>query len=335
MKKKLLSLLGLTSIIILTVIVPVTTALAQTVPNCPSGTYCALSTIPGVTETGKPADPSFIVTNIYGISIGIAAILAVGMIIWAGIQYATTEAISGKSEAKKHWQGAVFGLLLLLGSYLILRTINVDLVNQDLSLGDPIGCTDTLNGNRVPCGTVAYENDLKATLASLAAKKAAENKALEDSNAAIAAKEQVLNQALADNKTDAELEKIEKELAQLKNDRNVAQNNLLRTTSYTAIVSTATQGIAQFGEAQKNSKPQELKEAGMAFITEGTNRLAAATNLKNSSGANVFSTADIDRMRSEYQIQIDYMNKYIAWAEGRRPISEKPVRPPFNLAPTQ
>ncbi|MBI5134568.1 MAG: hypothetical protein HZA81_04290 [Candidatus Taylorbacteria bacterium] len=102
-----------------------------------SGKYCSLTTLPGAFEPTKAVDPIKVITNIYGVSIGLAAVLAVGMIIWAGIEYATTEAITGKSAAKEKWTGALWGLLLLLASYLILRTINSDLVNINLDLGAP------------------------------------------------------------------------------------------------------------------------------------------------------------------------------------------------------
>ncbi len=87
----------------------------------------------------EAVNPISVITNIYGVSIGVAAILAVGMITWAGIQYATTEAVTGKSDAKGHWEGAIWGLVILLGSYIMLRTINVDLVNINLDLGKPNG----------------------------------------------------------------------------------------------------------------------------------------------------------------------------------------------------
>jgi len=111
---------------------------ADPIPTCPEGKYCSLTTVPGIFEKNVPSDPIKVVKNIYGISIGIAAALAVFIIIWAGVEYATTEAITGKSEAKEKWHGALWGLLLLLGSYLILRTINIQLVTPDLGLGTPV-----------------------------------------------------------------------------------------------------------------------------------------------------------------------------------------------------
>ena len=119
--------------------------------------YVALTTIPGFTTGCVPVEvkdangvvksintdncvktnPLEKIKNIYGVAIGIAAVLAVIMIIWAGLEYATTDAITGKSDAKVKWQGALYGLGLLLVSYLLLRTINIDLVNINLNLGTP------------------------------------------------------------------------------------------------------------------------------------------------------------------------------------------------------
>jgi hypothetical protein len=67
--------------------------------------------------------------------IGIAIALAVVMIIYGGVLYATTDAVSGKSEGKKVIQDAAYGLALALGSWLILYTINPDLLKFQLDIG--------------------------------------------------------------------------------------------------------------------------------------------------------------------------------------------------------
>jgi type IV secretory pathway VirB2 component (pilin) len=76
------------------------------------------------------------------IFIGICAILAMIMIIMGGIQYMTTELISGKEEGKKKITQAVLGLILALGAVAILNTINPDLL--DLSLGNMKAVTVTV-----------------------------------------------------------------------------------------------------------------------------------------------------------------------------------------------
>lgn len=126
---------------------------------CKEGEYCALTTIPGLTTAKQSVNPVQVVTNIYGVSIGIAAILAVAMIVWAGVEYATVESLGGKSDAKDRWHGALIGLVLLLSSYIILKTINVDLVNINLDLGTPIK-GDVMAGN-LQSALDSYDSVLK------------------------------------------------------------------------------------------------------------------------------------------------------------------------------
>lgn len=140
MGRKILAI-GTTLSLCIVFSLPLYTAFAA-VGDCTNGqsgcTYVPLATIPGAITAGQATDPAKVVTNIYGVSIALASVLAVAMIIWAGIEYATVESIAGHSDAKDRLWGAVFGLILLLSSYLILRTININLVKVDLSLGTPI-----------------------------------------------------------------------------------------------------------------------------------------------------------------------------------------------------
>ncbi len=104
---------------------------------CASGTdsYCLLAPLPGITEinpaTTNLADYLNIVIKF---TIGFAGALAVIMIVLGGIQYMSTDAISGKSEGKDRITYALGGLLLALASYLILNTINPNLVNLHLGI---------------------------------------------------------------------------------------------------------------------------------------------------------------------------------------------------------
>ncbi|HVT75370.1 MAG TPA: pilin [Candidatus Paceibacterota bacterium] len=124
--------------------------------------YTPLTTIPGAFTANQPvSNPVDVVKNIYGISIGIAAILAVCMIIWAGVQYTTSEAIGQKTDAKSKWQHAIIGLLILLSAYIILRTINVSLVNIDLS-----NLTQGCGQNGVPCGKAVSQDALTSVTAA-------------------------------------------------------------------------------------------------------------------------------------------------------------------------
>ena len=71
----------------------------------------------------------------FNLAIGIAAALAIIMIIIGGIQYMGSESLGGKSAGRKRINDAVLGLLLALGSYLILFTINPSLVNFNVNIG--------------------------------------------------------------------------------------------------------------------------------------------------------------------------------------------------------
>jgi type IV secretory pathway VirB2 component (pilin) len=63
------------------------------------------------------------------IFLGVSAVLAMLMIIVGGIQWMTTELISAKEEGKKKITSAVLGLILALAAYLILKTINPNILN--------------------------------------------------------------------------------------------------------------------------------------------------------------------------------------------------------------
>jgi peptidoglycan hydrolase FlgJ len=101
--------------------------------------YKSLVTIPGLTDADgtvticKSSLGTFLQT-VFNYIIGIAILLTVVMIIYGGVQYATTDAIAAKGEGKKTIIGALQGLALALGSVLLLSTINPDLVKFDLSI---------------------------------------------------------------------------------------------------------------------------------------------------------------------------------------------------------
>ena len=68
--------------------------------------------------------------TIFLIAIGLCGALAVIMIVIGGIQYMGDESIFGKTEAKSKITSAIFGLLIALGAYALLNTINPDLLGK-------------------------------------------------------------------------------------------------------------------------------------------------------------------------------------------------------------
>lgn len=111
--------------------------------NCVEGTgeYCLLAPLPDPSAEGglrTKTDVSFqlgdYINLMLKVIIGIAGVLAVVMIVIGGIQYMSTDAFSGKEEGKSRITNALLGLVLLVGSFMILNTINPNLVNFNLKI---------------------------------------------------------------------------------------------------------------------------------------------------------------------------------------------------------
>lgn len=88
------------------------------------------------------------------IIIGIAGVLAVLMIVIGGIEYMGSELISSKEAGKDRIQNALLGLLIALGAWALLNTINGNLLNSDVKIenitvfieGFPISGAQTKDG---------------------------------------------------------------------------------------------------------------------------------------------------------------------------------------------
>lgn len=71
--------------------------------------------------------PAYLDT-MYRIGIGMCFALGVIMFTWAGIEYIVSESMNTKSDAKKRITAALTGLAIALVSYILLYTINPDLL---------------------------------------------------------------------------------------------------------------------------------------------------------------------------------------------------------------
>ncbi|MDP3991603.1 MAG: pilin [Candidatus Colwellbacteria bacterium] len=91
-------------------------------------------------STAKAAEIKVPITNqvagFYKWALGIGGLVALGIIVFGGILYAVSAGNASKQDDAKQWvTGALIGLVLLFGSYLILNTINPDLtVLKDVTL---------------------------------------------------------------------------------------------------------------------------------------------------------------------------------------------------------
>jgi len=82
--------------------------------------------LPGMSVACGPAD---YLSNAYKIALGAGVFTAAVVIIYAGIMMAVSgDNASKQKDARDQIFQAILGLIILFGSYLILRTINPDLV---------------------------------------------------------------------------------------------------------------------------------------------------------------------------------------------------------------
>lgn len=92
---------------------------------------------------GKTANMVTYIKQGYFLSIAIGAGMAFVMITYGGIIYATADALQNKQNGRKYIEDAVIGLVILIGSYAILNTINPELVNLNIGIDKPkVGIPD-------------------------------------------------------------------------------------------------------------------------------------------------------------------------------------------------
>ncbi len=107
--------------------------------------YTVLAPLPGTYDVnnGKTTLATYL-PGVFKFGIGIAALLAFVMITAGGIQYMTSDALSGKEQGRERITNAIYGLLLAIGAYTILYTINPKMLEFDLNIVKPaeIAATD-------------------------------------------------------------------------------------------------------------------------------------------------------------------------------------------------
>jgi len=117
--------------------------------SCQSSTthYCLLAPLGATTSVDMTTlDVGAYFNNIIKIFIGLLSVLAVVMVVIGGIQYMTSTSSGEKGGGKNRILNAIYGLVLVLASYMILRTINPKLVN--LQIGVPTGSTTLLTDGK-------------------------------------------------------------------------------------------------------------------------------------------------------------------------------------------
>ena len=86
--------------------------------------------------------PVALVARFYQLALGLVGAAAMAVIIFGGIKYTISAGNSSKQKDAMDWiTGAVWGIVLLAGAYLILYTINPDLTNLKNPALTPINIT--------------------------------------------------------------------------------------------------------------------------------------------------------------------------------------------------
>lgn len=81
-----------------------------------------------VFENGLPS----LINTLIGLSVAVAAILAVVMVAVGGFKYMTTDSMFAMGNAKEQITNALVGLLIVLTAILILKTINPNLGTMNI-----------------------------------------------------------------------------------------------------------------------------------------------------------------------------------------------------------
>ncbi|MBP6879845.1 MAG: hypothetical protein KBF62_01335 [Candidatus Pacebacteria bacterium] len=94
------------------------------------GSYCLLEPIP---EFGNKITPETgfgeYVNTLIRLILGVVGVIVVITFVYGGIMWMGTDSIFKKTDAKQRMEDAALGTLLLIGAYIILNTINPNLVD--------------------------------------------------------------------------------------------------------------------------------------------------------------------------------------------------------------
>ncbi len=122
--------------IIVPTTLPVTLVTDKTPEYCKAHPeeYCLLEPIPQFGASVDTSDLQGYFTKIISLILMLGSAFAVLMIVYGGVLYMGSESVFKKGEGLAKVEGAILGLLLLIGSYAILNSINPDLVNLKIRL---------------------------------------------------------------------------------------------------------------------------------------------------------------------------------------------------------
>lgn len=109
--------------------------------------FVPLTNLPAITEVGNaittPDGLAKFLNNIYGLCIGIAAVVAVLQIMRAGIMYMGGDSVTEKKEAKNLIALSIGGLILVLSPVVVFSIINPEILSLRIKGIDALKATIT------------------------------------------------------------------------------------------------------------------------------------------------------------------------------------------------
>jgi lipoprotein-anchoring transpeptidase ErfK/SrfK len=96
--------------------------------------YTPLAPLPGMEKKENISSFGNYANLIVKLMIGICGALAVIMLIIGGVMYMGDESVFGKTQAKEQMSRAILGLLIALGAWVLLNTINPDLLKVNVAI---------------------------------------------------------------------------------------------------------------------------------------------------------------------------------------------------------
>jgi len=100
-----------------------------------AGTFVPLTHLPQIQQAANSATLPVFLNQLYKICIGVAAVLAVLLIMYAGVEIMTSRgSVSSNEKAKKHIQNAILGLILVLSPTIVFGIINPDILKLNIDV---------------------------------------------------------------------------------------------------------------------------------------------------------------------------------------------------------
>jgi len=139
-------------------------------------TYTPLAPLPNLDSTNLAPETSLnfqtYVQYLYKILVALGGVAAVFMITWGGFDYMTSDAVQNKKDGINKIKNAIYGLLLILSSVLILQTISPQFSNVPAGLVPPANLTPPKEGvadwvTQMNKDLQKYNSQYQASLASV------------------------------------------------------------------------------------------------------------------------------------------------------------------------